>query len=243
MPFRLLALFLALLLLPLGGCGSKSWRTGGVPGSRPYTIRGKSYYPLQSARGFVEEGVASWYGPGFHGKRTANGERYDMYAMTAAHRILPLGSIVRVVNRNNGRALVLRINDRGPFADDRVIDLSRAAAEKLDVIGKGTAPVRITAVDEQPRIASLDRRGKPQKLNKGSGGRIFLQVGAYPDRDDAEEMARQMTNLGCAGRYLYAETIRMWRVQIGPFKSRDTARDMKERLEDAARDAFVVIDD
>ncbi|MCL2122902.1 MAG: septal ring lytic transglycosylase RlpA family protein, partial [Desulfovibrionaceae bacterium] len=143
---RMLVPALAVLLLLLGGCGTKSWRTGGVPGSKPYTIHGKTYYPLHSARGFVEEGMASWYGPGFHGKRTANGETYDMHAMTAAHKILPLGTIVRVTNKNNGRSLVLRINDRGPFVDDRVIDLSRAAADKLDVVGKGTAPVRITAL-------------------------------------------------------------------------------------------------
>jgi len=150
---RMLVPILAALLLLLGGCGTKSWRTGGVAGSKPYTIRGKTYYPLQSARGFVEEGIASWYGPGFHGKRTANGEIYDMHAMTAAHKILPLGTIVRVTNKNNGRSLVLRINDRGPFVDDRVIDLSRAAAEKLDILAKGTAPVRIVAMNDASRAA------------------------------------------------------------------------------------------
>ena len=145
---RMLVPVLAALLLLLGGCGTKSWRTGGVPGSKPYTINGKTYYPLQSSRGFVEEGIASWYGPGFHGKRTANGEIYNMNALTAAHRILPLGTLVRVTNKNNGRSLVVRINDRGPFAHDRVIDLSRAAADKLDVMAKGTAPVRIVALSD-----------------------------------------------------------------------------------------------
>ena len=242
---RMLVPALAALFLLLGGCGTKSWRTGGVVGSKPYTIRGKTYYPLQSARGFIEEGIASWYGPGFHGKRTANGEIYDMHAMTAAHKILPLGSIVRVTNKNNGRSLVLRINDRGPFADDRVIDLSRAAAEKLDVVGKGTAPVRITALDEAPQTASAAARasGQTPKLNAGPGGRIFLQVGAFPDRDDAREMARQMENLGYKGRYLYAGSVKRWRVQLGPVASRDMAEDMKQRLVDVAHDAFIVIDD
>jgi rare lipoprotein A len=141
---KLVPILIALLLL--SGCGSMSWRSGGVTGGKPYTVRGKTYYPLQSARGFVEEGTASWYGPGFHGKRTANGETFDMRAMTAAHKILPLGTMVRVTNKNNGRSLVLRINDRGPFVHDRVIDLSRGAAEKLDVVAKGTAPVRIVAL-------------------------------------------------------------------------------------------------
>ena len=235
----------ALLLLLLGGCGTKSWRTGGVPGSKPYTIRGKTYYPLQSARGFVEEGIASWYGPGFHGKRTANGETYDMYAMTAAHKILPLGTIVRVTNKNNGRSLVLRINDRGPFADDRVIDLSRAAADKLDVVGKGTAPVRIAALSDRPQTASTaTKAGDPlPKLNSGQGGRIFLQVGSFPQQDEAREMASQLEKLGYKGRYFYADSVKRWRVQLGPAASRDMAEDMKGRLVEVAHDAFVVIDD
>ena len=109
----------------LSGCGSRSWHKGGVPGSRPYTVRGKTYYPLKSATGFVEEGTASWYGPGFHGKTTANGETYNQYAMTAAHKILPLGTQVRVTHLGNGRSVVVRVNDRGPFLRGRVIDLSQ----------------------------------------------------------------------------------------------------------------------
>jgi rare lipoprotein A len=236
---------LAALFLLLGGCGTKSWRTGGVAGSKPYTIRGKTYYPLQSARGFVEEGVASWYGPGFHGKRTANGEIYDMHAMTAAHKLLPLGTIVRVTNKNNGRSLVLRINDRGPFVDNRVIDLSRAAAAKLDVLAKGTAPVRITAMDDASRASSAAAKdgGRPPKLNAGRDGRIFVQVGSFPQQDDAQEMVRQLEKLGYKGRYFYAAGVKRWRVQLGPVASRDMAEDMKARLHDVAHDAFIVIDE
>ena len=240
----LLALgLLGLALVLLGGCGIKSWRTGGVTGTKPYTVRGKTYYPLQSARGFVEEGMASWYGPGFHGKKTANGETYNMNAMTAAHKLLPLGSIVRVSNKSNGRQLVLRINDRGPFVDDRVIDLSRAAAIKLDVLAKGTAPVRIVALDEQPQSASAAARGQPRKLNAAADGRIYVQVGSYPEREDADEMARQMNELGHRGRVQYAQAVQSWRVQIGPLSSRDMADDLKSRLVDVAHDAFIVIDD
>ena len=242
---RLLVPVLAALLLLLGGCGTKSWRTGGVPGSKPYTIRGKTYYPLQSAHGFLEEGIASWYGPGFHGKRTANGEIYDMYAMTAAHRILPLGTIVRVINKTNGRSLVVRINDRGPFADDRVIDLSRAAADKLDVLAKGTAPVRIVALGDRPQTTSAAAQAgdQPPKFNSGKGGRMYLQVGSFPQPEDAREMARQLESLGYKGRYFYADSVKRWRVQLGPIPSRDMAEDMKGRLIDVAHDAFVVIDD
>ena len=245
--FRMLVPILAALLLLIGGCGTKMkpWRTGGVVGSKPYTIRGKTYYPLQSARGFIEEGIASWYGPGFHGKRTANGETYDMHAMTAAHTILPLGTIVRVTNKSNGRSLVLRINDRGPFVNDRVIDLSRAAADKLDIVAKGTAPVRIVAISDLPQTASAAAKADNQlpKLNSGKDGRFFLQVGSFPQQDDAQEMARQLENLGYKGRYFYAENVKRWRVQLGPVASRDMAEDMKGRLVDVAHDAFVVIDE
>lgn len=110
-----------------------------------YTIRGKTYRTLSSAENFSEEGSASWYGPGFHGRKTASGEVYDMYEMTAAHKHLPLGSRVKVTNLTNGKSVVVRINDRGPFHGDRVIDLSKAAAQALDVLHAGTAKVSIVA--------------------------------------------------------------------------------------------------
>ena len=118
----------------------------GKRGFKPYTIRGKTYYPLQSAHGFKEEGIASWYGRDFHGKPTASGERYDMYGMTAAHKVLPLGTQVRVTNKRNGRSILVYVNDRGPFIDDRVIDLSHTGAKKLDMLGPGTAHVVIEHV-------------------------------------------------------------------------------------------------
>ena len=109
-----------------GGSGSK-----GPRGTKPYTIRGKTYYPLLSAHGFRETGIASWYGPDFHGKLTANGERYDMHGMTAAHKLLPFGTQVKVTNKSNGRSIVVRVNDRGPFVANRVIDLTRTGADRL----------------------------------------------------------------------------------------------------------------
>ena len=157
----------------LAGCGGKdtSWRKGGVPGSRPYTVRGKTYYPLKSAHGFVEEGVASWYGPGFHGKRTASGERFNQYNISAAHKILPLGTEVRVTNLENHRSLILRINDRGPFVDDRVIDLSRGAAQRLTGSGhKG-------------------------RMIYGSNNLWNVQVGPWEDSRKADEMMRVLRAL------------------------------------------------
>lgn len=156
---RLLAA--VLLTVCCAGCGSSislnpfEWGNetytgnyrGGVVGSKPYTIRGVTYYPLISARGFRETGIASWYGPGFHGRRTANGERYNMYAMTAAHKILPLNTTVRVTNLRTGRSIHVRINDRGPFVPGRVIDLSKAAAARLGILAAGTGRVRVEAID------------------------------------------------------------------------------------------------
>ena len=154
--FRALRVCLALLLCAalLSGCGSRSWRKGGVPGSKPYTVRGKTYYPLKSAHGFVEVGTASWYGPGFHGKKTANGERYNQYAMTAAHKILPLGTKVRVTHLGNGRSIIVRVNDRGPFVDDRVIDLSRSAATASAAPGSAGASTNARTAESAPSSLS-----------------------------------------------------------------------------------------
>ena len=143
----------AALLASLAACGSSSKGGGGTPGSsvaqrgtykvgQPYKIDGVTYTPRETFT-LTETGTASWYGPGFHGKSTANGERYDQSDRTAAHRTLQMPAIVRVTNLENGRSTVVRVNDRGPFARARVIDLSRTAAEEIDMIGKGTARVRI----------------------------------------------------------------------------------------------------
>lgn len=129
----------------------------------PYQINGVWYHP-QEDYAYVEEGAASWYGPGFHGKLTANGEVYDQYAVTAAHRTLPMPSLVRVTNLENGRAIVVRINDRGPFARNRIIDLSKRSAQLLDMIDQGTARVRVEVLPEESRAlkaAALGRSPAP----------------------------------------------------------------------------------
>lgn len=122
-------------------------RSGGVSGSRSYTVRGKTYYPLKSAKGFREEGLASWYGKPFHGRTTANGETFNMNSMTAAHKILPFNTTVRVTDIRTGRNVLVRINDRGPFVSGRVIDLSRRAAEILGTANRGVSRVRVEAID------------------------------------------------------------------------------------------------
>lgn len=128
---------------------------------KPYRIKGTWYYPAEDFN-YVETGIASWYGPKFHGRLTANGETFDMNALSAAHRTLPMPSVVRVINLKNGRSLMLRVNDRGPFARGRIIDLSRRAAQLLGFRKQGTAPVRVEIIaDESQRLKLLAMRGTP----------------------------------------------------------------------------------
>jgi len=134
--------------------GRSSYKVGGT-----YVIAGQVYTPEENLR-YNESGMASWYGPGFHGRRTANGEAYDQHAMTAAHRTLPMPSVVRVTNLSNGNTVILRVNDRGPFARNRIIDVSRAAAERLDMVKSGVASVRVEILpEESTRVKDIARNG------------------------------------------------------------------------------------
>lgn len=144
-----------LLIMLLSGCAAKMHPVCQELGPS-YSIKGKTYRIMKKvAAGFTQQGVASWYGPGFHGKKTASGSVYNMFDMTAAHNVLPLNTMVKVKNLENGREILVRINDRGPFVNDRVIDLSLAAARKLAMVTPGTAPVQLTVVaPDHPMIAS-----------------------------------------------------------------------------------------
>ncbi len=220
--FPAVLLLLALTLALAAGCGKNVVRGGsglsGAPGqgtgssaprgSKPYTIQGQTYYPLLSADGYSEQGIASWYGKDFHGKLTANGERYDMYGMTAAHKILPFGTQVRVTNLNNNRSIVVRINDRGPFVSNRVIDLTRTGAEKLDMIAEGTAPVR------------LETLGSVQGLSDGDlTGRFYVQVGAFARKENADALSAALRQQGYGVRVYFSDQVGYWRVQVGPYAS------------------------
>lgn len=150
-------LIIAIMIFSVTACGSKVATVKRDTG-KCYTVRGKTYTPLKTVPpGDFQKGVASWYGPGFHGKKTASGEVYDMHSLTAAHNILPLHSWVRVTNLDNGEDVVVKINDRGPFVDDRVIDLSLSAAKKLGMVGPGTVPVRVS-------VLSVKDAGKATRL-------------------------------------------------------------------------------
>lgn len=143
---------------------------------KPYTINGKTYFPLPSAEGYEEECLASWYGPGFHGKETSSGEIYNMYEYTAAHKLLPLGTYVLVKNLENGRELVVRINDRGPFVEERCIDLSYAAAKELGMVDRGLSRVKIIALSEgEYQGTEIVYKNIPNlRFNK-----FYLQVGSF----------------------------------------------------------------
>lgn len=195
-------LLILLLVLLMGGgsaCGRKTVSAPPVQippepalKPRPYQVFGQWYQPLPHARGYRETGVASWYGKDFHGKPTSSGEIYDMHAKTAAHKTLPLGTVVRVRNPANQRQIELRINDRGPFVAGRVIDLSYAAARHLDIIGPGTAPVEIEAIGTTVATGSVN---DPNVYYQGT---FTIQVGAFTVAENArrlrQELARKYSN-------------------------------------------------
>src|SRR4051812_46548866 len=161
--------------------------------NRPYTVFGASYVPIASTEGYKARGVASWYGKKFHGQKTSSGEVYDMYGMTGAHKTLPIPSYARVTNLANGKSVVVRINDRGPFHSDRIIDLSYAAAYKLGYAAAGSARVEVEAVSAQEAPA----KAPPPKMEEASSKAIYLQMGAFSSRENAEDLrtrvARQLT--------------------------------------------------
>ncbi len=159
----------------------------------PYVVLGKTYYVMNDANGYREEGGASWYGKKFHGHLTSNGEVYDMYKMTAAHKSLPIPSYVKVTNLANNRQVIVRVNDRGPFHKGRIIDLSYAAASKLGMLSRGTANVRVEAINPRSWQSSQSVRALG-KSNMANSGR-YLQVGAYSVRASAERVAQEAEQL------------------------------------------------
>ena len=162
-----------------------------------YVVYGKRYYTLPSSSGYQEVGLASWYGTKFHGKRTSSGEPYDIYGMTAAHKTLPLPTYVEVTNLNNGRTVILKVNDRGPFHDDRLIDLSYTAAVKLDIIGHGTGKVEVRAIEAGIPLPATDTAPATaplaaQPVSYPEGTVMYLQVGAFGNRENAERLQQKI---------------------------------------------------
>lgn len=181
------------LLFTIWGCTTTAPPAppGQPPGyPKPYKVWGKWYQPLPHARGYRQRGIASWYGEDFHGKKTSNGEIYNMYAMTAAHKTLPLGTHVRVHNLENGKEADVRINDRGPFVRGRIIDLSYSAAKKVGLVGPGTARVEIYALGSPVSTdGGTSRTYVQQDLYTGN---FTFQVGAFLNRENAERLKREL---------------------------------------------------
>jgi rare lipoprotein A len=228
-------------------------KTTPPPGTtKPYYVLGKWYHPLTDSYGFRQRGIASWYGDKFHGRKTANGETFDMNRVSAAHKILPLGTWVRVKNRNTGATLDLRINDRGPFVAGRVIDLSKEAAKRLGVYGPGTAPVEVIALPGVPdtsiRFASASRlpAGNPP-AGSFSRGSFSFQVGAFRERKNAERLKRQLSKTYRHVRVKpfrqHRTGLRMYRVLIGKTHNLADAERYERILQQRGfRDAFVIAD-
>ena len=180
-----------------------------------YEVYGQRYLVLPSATGYLERGVASWYGPTFHGGNTSSGEQYDMYGMTAAHKTLPLPTYARVTNLKNGRSIVVRINDRGPFVANRLIDLSYTAAAKLDMLREGTTLVEVRALTP----------GVPDDLSRSAASpppALYVQAGAFADAQNAQRALDKLRGAGLANAFLLPPVqghARLYRLRLGPVAS------------------------
>jgi rare lipoprotein A len=255
------SLFWLMLAASLAGC------TFGVPigGNQPapmsggkskygnpesYVVHGKRYYVMDSADGFVQRGIASWYGPKFHGRRTSSGETYNMNAMTAAHKSLPLPTMVRVTNLENGKTAVVKVNDRGPFAHDRIIDLSRAAAQDLGVIGPGTAEVEIVALTNNKHTAMVSApagpkagqpvvherplvRAIPLKTATTREADLYIQVASFSAEMNAISLRNQLKGKDETAIVISpteTDSGTYYRVQIGPLLDVSEADSVQKRL-------------
>jgi len=198
---------------------------GGNPKS--YQVFGKTYYVLPTNEGFTEQGTASWYGTKFHGRKTSNGETYDMYAMTAAHKNLPLPSYLEVTNISNGKQVIVRVNDRGPFHGGRIIDLSYAAAAKLGMLKQGTSSVKIRAITPEqnnshtpapPLLSSTSTvDSKTTNLKETN---LYIQVGAFGNEENAKQVKQELENSHIQPIHIHIDKNNestFYRVQVGPY--------------------------
>ncbi|MEE4251140.1 MAG: septal ring lytic transglycosylase RlpA family protein [Alcanivoracaceae bacterium] len=197
-----------------------------------YRVWGVSYQVMESSAGYTEDGIASWYGAKFHGHRTSSGETYDMYQLSAAHKTLPLPTWARVTNLDNGKSTIVRVNDRGPFHPDRVIDLSWAAAVKLDIDQRGTGRVRVEALSTEPGNQPQTIMAASSSPAPASSGELFLQAGAFSKHDSARQLADDLERRFSwpAAIHLHNDVYRVW---IGPFANEQDRVDARQSLTSA----------
>lgn len=210
----------------------------------PYVVNGETYHINFDTHGFRQQGVASWYGQKFHGYHTANGEVYNMYALTAAHKTLPLPSFLKVTNQINGKSVVVRVNDRGPFHDDRILDLSYAAALQLGYMAKGTAPVDIEVIipADTPQKTNMSPVLVGTELVPGHG--FFIQQGAFSDQSSLEKRAGQIKSKADLAVMVNAaehEGKPLYRLWLGPFYQRKAAEQALQLLKKAGISGGLII--
>ncbi len=214
-----------------------------------YVVFGKRYHTLASSAGYSDRGIASWYGTKFHGHRTSSGEPYDMYQMSAAHKTLPLPSYARVTNLDNGKSVVVKINDRGPFHDNRIIDLSYAAASRLDILGKGTGLVEMQTIDpraykpeppernvlvSKPKVTVTQAANDSEHKSTEHKPTLYLQVGAFLSRGNAERLKTRLSSAELPGTLQISEGLSqqkpIYRVRIGPLANVEAADKLTQFL-------------
>lgn len=259
------------LMLLLGSCSSVTERPDSEPSTLPdvsdipdatprdepyskygnpaqYEVLGKRYYTLKSNQGYKERGKASWYGTKFHGNRTSSGETYDMYAMTAAHKTLPLPTYAEVTNLENGRQVIVKINDRGPFHDDRIIDLSYSAALKLDIVDSGTAKVEVRALTPGSQTKAVPTSASRQQSDDSTqmSAATYLQLAAFSDKSRAEaykrEIESQVTHSVKVVPFQHSQG-HLYRVRVGPLDNIANGEQVARQLNDAGyTESHIVIE-
>lgn len=246
-PRRINLIFCLLFLLFLAGCGGHATRVIDTPEtserppwSKPYEVDGKRYDPLKTHQGFEQRGIASWYGRQFHGRKTSNGEIYDMYGLTAAHKTLPLGVYVKVTRLDDGRQIRVRVNDRGPFVAGRIIDLSYEGARRLGMIEAGTAMVQVQALGYAQQDHGTIHYQPPASYDAGS---FAVQVGAFSSAQNAQRLAETLRS-GYGKAVVVPAQVKgrlMYRVRVGDFNSLERAERAARNLHASGyRGSFVV---
>jgi rare lipoprotein A len=251
---RLLCLLFPLLAaactfgVPIGergqgaGSSTSAKSSQGNPGS--YVVHGKRYYVMDSADGFVQRGLASWYGRKFHGRKTSSGEVYNMHDMTAAHKTLPIPVYVHVRNLDNGRTAVVRVNDRGPFIDGRIIDLSYAAATRLGVDGPGTANVEISVIERGQTRPTSVVRAVPLATPESHDQPLYIQMGSFSSLNNADNLVRNLLALNESAAQvspLQTDDGVYYRVRVGPLFDLDEANAILARLRGKGFDSSRIV--